>query len=52
MNFKSLQTLEYNKIIERLAAYASSDHAKLMAEKLIPMTDITDCFLNILNQGK
>lgn len=42
MKFKSLQTLEYNKIIERLSAYASSDHAKKMAEELVPMTDIND----------
>ncbi len=42
MNFKSLQALEYNKIIERLAACTSSDHARQMAEKLAPMTDIND----------
>lgn len=42
MNFKSLQALEYNKIIEKLAAYTSSDRARQMAEKLKPMTDIND----------
>lgn len=42
MNHKSLTTLEYNKIIEKLVSYASSDAAKHMAEKLLPMTDIND----------
>ncbi len=42
MNFKSLQTLEYNKIIEKLADCASCEQAKEMAEKLAPMTDIND----------
>lgn len=40
MNFKSLQALEYNKIIEKLADYTSSDYARHMAENLKPMTDI------------
>lgn len=42
MNLKSLQALEYNKIIEKLSSYTSSDHARQMAENLKPMTDIND----------
>jgi len=40
MNLKSLKTLEYNKIIEKLVSYATSDAAKNKALTLTPMTDI------------
>lgn len=40
MNHKSLSTLEYNKIIEKLVSFACSETAKETARKLIPMTDI------------
>ena len=40
MNEKVLKTLEYNKIIERLSAHASSPGGKLLCEKLTPMTNI------------
>ena len=40
MNYKSLSTLEYNKIIEKLVSFASSDMAKEHLRKLVPMTDI------------
>lgn len=40
MNNKSLQTLEYDKIIEKLTSYASSAGAKEIAKKLVPMTDM------------
>ncbi len=39
MNKKSMQTLEYYKITEKLAAYAASDAAKEAAASLVPMTD-------------
>ena len=42
MNNKSLKTLEYNKIIEKLVSFASSEAAKNVAGKLTPMTDIND----------
>lgn len=42
MNLKSLKTLEYNKIIEKLVSFAVSDKAKDMAANLIPMTDINE----------
>jgi DNA mismatch repair protein MutS2 len=42
MNTKSLSTLEYTKIIDKLAAFAASDLAKNELKKLTPMTDIND----------
>lgn len=42
MNYKSLSTLEYNKIIEKLISYAASKQAKEAVKKLVPMTDIND----------
>ncbi len=42
MNHKSLSTLEYNKIIEKLVSFAASEAAKNTALKLQPMTDIGD----------
>ncbi|MDY5807136.1 MAG: endonuclease MutS2 [Lachnospira sp.] len=40
MNRKSLSTLEYNKIIDKLQSFAVSRDAKNKAAKLVPMTDI------------
>ena len=40
MNQKVLQTLEYNKILERLAAYASCEDTKKRCLSLAPVTDI------------
>ena len=42
MNYKSLTTLEYDKIIDRLVSFAASDKAKERIKKLVPMTDIHD----------
>ena len=42
MNYKSLTTLEYNKIIEKLVSFATSEPAKERLKKLVPMTDIND----------
>lgn len=42
MNYKSLTTLEYDKIIDRLVSFAASDKAKECLKKLVPMTDIHD----------
>ena len=42
MNYKSLTTLEYDKIIDRLVSFAASDNAKERLKKLVPMTDIHD----------
>lgn len=42
MNYKSLATLEYDKIIDRLVSFAASDKAKERLKKLVPMTDIHD----------
>lgn len=42
MNYKSLTTLEYDKIIDRLVSFAASDKAKERLKKLVPMTDILD----------
>ena len=39
MNEKVLKTLEYNKIIDRLTDYASSDEAKKRCRCLLPITD-------------
>lgn len=42
MNYKSLTTLEYDKIIDRLVSFTASDKAKERLKKLVPMTDIHD----------
>ncbi len=42
MNYKSLTTLEYNKIIDKLVSFAASEPAKLRLKKLVPMNDIND----------
>jgi DNA mismatch repair protein MutS2 len=42
MNYKSLTSLEYDKIIDRLVSFAASDKAKERLKKLVPMTDIHD----------
>ena len=42
MNYKSLTTLEYDKIIDRLVSFAASNKAKERLKKLVPMTDIHD----------
>lgn len=42
MNTKSLKTLEYNKIIDQLTGYASSEIAREQLRKLTPMTNISD----------
>ena len=39
MNQKVLNTLEYDKVIERLKAYATTELGKAACEKLEPMTD-------------
>ncbi len=39
MNQKVFATLEYNKITETLASYASSEKAKEMCRRLVPSTD-------------
>ena len=36
MNYKSLTTLEYDKIIDRLVSFAASDKAKERLKKLVP----------------
>jgi len=41
MNTKVLTVLEYNKIIDRLASYASSPLGKDMCMKLVPVSDKT-----------
>lgn len=42
MNSKSLLTLEYNKIIEKLVSFAACDIAKETLRNLVPMTDIDE----------
>ena len=42
MNEKVLKTLEYNKIIARLAEHASSEDAKKRCLTLTPGTDINE----------
>ena len=39
MNKKSLHTLEYDKIIDRLVAEADSDPGKEKARKIVPLSD-------------
>ena len=46
MNEKVLKTLEYNKIIARLAEHASSEDAKKRCLTLTPGTDINE--INLL----
>lgn len=41
MNDKSLHTLEFHKVRERLASYASFSAGKTVALELVPLTDIT-----------
>ncbi len=45
MNQKVFRTLEYNKIIDTLADYASSEKAKDMCRRLIPSTDPDEILL-------
>ncbi|MCH1984380.1 endonuclease MutS2 [Ruminococcus sp. OA3] len=42
MNSKALQTLEYYKIIQKLASYASSPMGKVRCESLLPSTDLSE----------
>lgn len=42
MNYKSLSTLEYNKVIDKLVSFAASDLAKERLAKLVPMTSLPD----------
>ena len=42
MNQKALRILEYNKIIDMLTEYASSEVAKDKCRALMPMTDLAD----------
>lgn len=46
MNSKVLKTLEYDKIIERLEGYASSEIGKKYCRELLPMTDLEDILKN------
>ena len=39
MNKKSLNILEFNKIIDKLENYASSEGGKMLCRSLAPMTD-------------
>ena len=42
MNKKVLKTLEYNKILDRLASYAASEEIKKRCLELVPCTDIDE----------
>ena len=42
MNKKVLKTLEYNKILDRLASYAASEEIKKRCLELVPGTDIEE----------
>ena len=42
MNTKVLTVLEYNKIIDKLASYASSPLGRQMCMKLVPVSDIDE----------
>ncbi len=42
MNKKVLKTLEYDKVIEKLTGYASSDMGRALCEKLEPSSDIDE----------
>lgn len=46
MNSKTLRVLEFNKIIDKLRQYASSDLGKSIVDKLEPSTDINEIKLN------
>jgi len=49
MNSKALKTLEYNKIIDRLAAYASSLMGKEACRNLVPASDLEEIRLALVN---
>ena len=42
VNKKVLKTLEYNKIIDRLAEHATSDPGRRLCRELVPMTELSD----------
>ena len=42
MNKKVLKTLEFNKIVEKLADYASSPIGKELCEQTLPLSDINE----------
>ena len=42
MNKKVLKTLEYHKIIDRLAEHATSDPGRRLCRELVPMTELSD----------
>ena len=42
MNAKVLNTLEYNKIINRLTEHATSDPGRKLCRELVPMTDLEE----------
>ncbi|MDO4300984.1 MAG: endonuclease MutS2 [Clostridia bacterium] len=46
MNSKTLRVLEFNKIVDMLRQYASSDLGKSIVDKLEPSTDIQEISLN------
>ncbi len=46
MNQKALRTLEYDKIIEKLAEYAASEPAKALCRELIPSADYDEIVKN------
>ncbi|HJC47369.1 MAG TPA: endonuclease MutS2 [Candidatus Lachnoclostridium pullistercoris] len=46
MNQKALQTLEYNKIIEKLTEYAASEPAKALCRELTPSADYDEIVKN------
>ena len=48
MNSKVLQTLEYYKILDRLAEYASAEETKKRISQLLPSTDLEE--INYLQQ--
>ncbi len=62
MNKKVLHTLEYDKIIERLAGFATNDAGRAMCEGLLPSSDpdkiafmqqqTADAFARILRNGR
>ncbi|MFV0464426.1 MAG: endonuclease MutS2 [Lachnospiraceae bacterium] len=61
MNSKVLHTLEYDKIIEKLVQFASSEEARTACRELMPMTDLDqitlalreadDALLRIFSKG-
>lgn len=42
MNKKVLNTLEYNKILDKLAEYAACEETKSRCLELVPITDIDE----------